>query len=144
MIRAAAVAGAAAWTAPVIIDSLSSPAAAITTPTGCFFVSINASTCGFDDSNACASIPGCTRNDLLQPCVQVVSNGDCNGGVTVNNLCSTTCQFTAANASAGSNCYTPTQTDGGSISPNTIVFGATIGGVAINYSQYHIFITCGP
>jgi hypothetical protein len=30
MIRSAAVAGAAAWTAPVIIDSLSSPAAAVT------------------------------------------------------------------------------------------------------------------
>jgi hypothetical protein len=32
LIKASAVAGAAAWTAPVIIDSLSSPAAAFTTP----------------------------------------------------------------------------------------------------------------
>jgi hypothetical protein len=34
MIKASAIAGAAAWTAPVIIDSLSSPAAAFTPPAG--------------------------------------------------------------------------------------------------------------
>src|SRR3954469_24181021 len=39
MIKASAVAGAAAWTAPVIIDSLSSPAAAASgaLPTGCSY-----------------------------------------------------------------------------------------------------------
>jgi hypothetical protein len=36
MIRAAGIAGAAAWTAPVIVDSLASPAAAITCPEGNF------------------------------------------------------------------------------------------------------------
>ena len=36
MIRAAGIAGAAAWTAPVIIDSLASPAAAATCPAGNF------------------------------------------------------------------------------------------------------------
>jgi len=36
MIKAAGVAGAVAWAAPVIIDSMSSPAAAATAPSGCF------------------------------------------------------------------------------------------------------------
>jgi hypothetical protein len=35
MIKSAAAAGAVAWTAPVIIDSLASPAAALTAPPGC-------------------------------------------------------------------------------------------------------------
>jgi hypothetical protein len=41
LIKAAGVAGAVAWTAPVIIDSLSSPAAAVTAPTGCFLMYAN-------------------------------------------------------------------------------------------------------
>ena len=42
MIKASAVAGAAAWTAPVIIDSLASPAAAPSggLPTGCSYALI--------------------------------------------------------------------------------------------------------
>jgi hypothetical protein len=36
MIKAAGIAGAAAWTAPMIIDSLSSPAAAATVAPGCY------------------------------------------------------------------------------------------------------------
>src|SRR3954453_7065604 len=36
MIKAAAIAGAGAWTAPVIIDSLMSPAAAFTAGPGCY------------------------------------------------------------------------------------------------------------
>jgi hypothetical protein len=37
LIKAAGIVGAAAWTAPVIIDSLSSPAAAATVAPGCYF-----------------------------------------------------------------------------------------------------------
>ena len=38
MIKAAGIAGAAAWTAPMIIDSLSSPAAAATVTPGCYAI----------------------------------------------------------------------------------------------------------
>ena len=41
MIKAAAVAGVGAWTAPMIIDSLSSPAAALSTPCSVFAFVIN-------------------------------------------------------------------------------------------------------
>jgi hypothetical protein len=47
MIKAAGVAGALAWTAPVIIDSLSSPAAAVTAPKGCFRMFNNLTSSGW-------------------------------------------------------------------------------------------------
>jgi hypothetical protein len=47
MIKAAGIAGAAAWSAPVIIDSLSSPAAAVTAPTGCHRFRVDLATMTF-------------------------------------------------------------------------------------------------
>ena len=67
MIKRAAAAGAIAWTAPVILDSLSSPAAAVSVPAGCygyvFFLSASGSTCtvtlvsgGNNGGNNCSKI----------------------------------------------------------------------------------------
>ena len=62
MIRRAAAVGAAAWTAPMIIDSLSSPAAAVSAA-GCFrveFVRATSAGCGtFTRSNPASNGSGC-------------------------------------------------------------------------------------
>jgi hypothetical protein len=61
LIRRAAVTGAVAWTAPMILDSLASPAAAATPPCGCTIVAANGGGCNVNcDNVACvAQIPAC-------------------------------------------------------------------------------------
>ncbi len=59
MIKAAGIVGAAAWTAPMIIDSLASPAAAATATPGCYQIHYSVI------SNSCSATPsvagvGCT------------------------------------------------------------------------------------
>jgi hypothetical protein len=82
MIRASAVAGAAAWTAPVIIDSLSSPAAAFTTKpcpdtAGDYYAVIYSPTNmgglqdrdpNHDGYQAVGPISGCTNSSVAANC----------------------------------------------------------------------------
>jgi hypothetical protein len=76
LIKGAAVAGVAAWTAPVIIDSLSSPAAAITGPRGCFQACYNG-ICHTDEHSQCPA-PNCGGNSkAAQACISVT--GQCTG-----------------------------------------------------------------
>lgn len=78
LIKASAAAGAVAWTAPVIIDSLSSPAAAVTVP-------------------VCAS---CTGGKVIGQASYHITNAGSNGTAT--------CPATAASAPAACRptCYT--------------------------------------
>ena len=76
MIKAAGIAGAAAWAAPMIIDSLSSPAAAVTHAPGCFRFSISATS-------------SCT-NPVLNGAVNNCQSTTLCGGTTATNQTSGT------------------------------------------------------
>lgn len=74
LIKRAAVAGAAAWTAPVIIGSFASPAAAITCSSTCFRVTFPADDMGSCNANSVGGVgacptgtsgPGCTTTTSL-------------------------------------------------------------------------------
>ena len=106
MIKAAGIAGAAAWTAPLIIDSLSSPAAAGTVSPGCyrFYWSI-AGGCSYTntDPNSCAPTDaGCTTFGG-QPTGAVTATPTCPGNdtqtaVTISVLPGISCRITSATA----------------------------------------------
>jgi hypothetical protein len=108
LIKRAAVAGAVAWTAPVIIDSLSSPAAATTAPRGCNSTEYNIN-CQPDNNaaNAACAPTGfatCT-NDLPTACIVAPAFGTCdgspaNGSVTFSISPACSCTFTGAAAHA--------------------------------------------
>jgi hypothetical protein len=109
LIKGAAVAGAAAWSAPIIIDSLSSPAGALTTgPKGCSAACFNAppgrATCTPDSTAAACTKPDCLNNTQTAGCVMM--SGDCSGGgswtATVNPACS--CLITAYSQKTPPNC----------------------------------------
>ena len=73
MIKAAGIAGAAAWTAPMIIDSLSSPAAAATVTPGCYSFWLPFNTCSLTATDpiggACTPTPDgtCTSTSASVP-----------------------------------------------------------------------------
>jgi hypothetical protein len=77
LIRRAAIVGAAAWTAPVIIGSLTSPAGAVTGILGCNNYCINGGNCNADQNQTpCAIVTGCTTpNAGIVSCIQVSNNG---------------------------------------------------------------------
>jgi hypothetical protein len=72
LIRRAAIAGTVAWTAPVIIGSLTSPAAAFTGPTGCNSKCFTGGNCNPDSTSLCNAPAGCstTSNPALDVCLQ--------------------------------------------------------------------------
>jgi TAT (twin-arginine translocation) pathway-exported protein len=142
MIKASAAAGAAAWTAPVIIDSLSSPAAAATIPPGlcgCHFVVFN-NQCNPDNQGTpCNTITGCVQNALVANCLTVTPSvpGNCqsNSSVTisVNPECQPDCLITTADSKSGSVCT--------SVHPNS--FTVTFPPISSpGYAQFDIFLTC--
>jgi len=77
LIRRAAVAGAAVWTVPVIIDSLASPAAAASCPVGCFTLQVS-NTCTSLPAGACTPI--CTKT--TRPCTDFGISATTTGGPT--------------------------------------------------------------
>jgi len=110
MIKAASVAGAAAWTAPVIIDSLVSPAAAATCATGSFFVAYESPGLAELFPNVTAS--GCAApsgNNVHASAVGLtaVFSGTCGGGLgSIAHVASTAgnCQPVTLTISGCSNC----------------------------------------
>jgi hypothetical protein len=82
LIKRAAAAGAVAWTAPMVLDSLSSPAAAGTLPHGCHVSYLNFDGCAWQGTNpnpahVCApSTSGCATSDTDLP-DGVVSGSSC-------------------------------------------------------------------
>lgn len=127
LIRRAAAAGAIAWSAPVIIGSLTSPAAALTGLVGCNGYCINGSCGPNNDSTPCVLVPGCSAvNPLVLNCIEVSNdsgsswhqlagnpdNLNCQAGnndpnvwyrVSTSGDC-TGCTLTASSAKSGSNC----------------------------------------
>ena len=93
LIKRAAAAGAVAWAAPVIIESLASPAAALTGPTGCTVVCFGTgSGCGFNQNSAtCFAQVGCTgaTNQAAADCVTVTpqADGKCDDGPVTVSIC---------------------------------------------------------
>jgi hypothetical protein len=79
LIRRAAIVGAAAWTAPVIIGSLTSPASALVTgPKGCTRLCFNNGNCNFTSTSAtCAVFTGCT--DVNSVSAELCMGVNCNG-----------------------------------------------------------------
>ena len=144
MIKASAAAGVAVWTAPVIIDSLASPAAAATLPVGCRFVTFNSS-CSLDSSgNPCTPVAGCTFNSLLTACFTInCANPDGSVDVTNTACLSPNCSITAAQAKSGSLCIPPDGWTGPMTPPPGII--TTVHWpprISPGYSQYAVFITC--
>jgi hypothetical protein len=153
LIKGAAVAGAVAWTAPVIIDSLSSPAAAATGIHGCTQIRINGS-CALDSQGAtgtCAPLDTCTGTQdatLLANCVTLPSS--CDGTSTVVFTTALkgceSCTFTAATARwGGNNCSTPPVPPVGpvtGIGTNTVTFAAIPASENKKYDQFFLNVTC--
>jgi hypothetical protein len=55
IIKRAAAAGAVAWTAPLLVDSFASPAAAATLATGCYRLQFSHTTCGEESPSSTAN-----------------------------------------------------------------------------------------
>ena len=85
LIKGAAVAGAVGWTAPMILDSLTSPAAAFTGPKGCSIVCFNIN-CHADHTSAphCALGTDCTPNFGAAPCITISSPCDGSASITIS------------------------------------------------------------
>ena len=142
LIRRAAVTGAVAWTAPVIIGSLTSPAAAVTGIVGCTGVKINGS-CSDDNQATPCSFPLCDSTNASQilECLTIPSDCDGKPGAvtfTIDAGC-TTCVFSDAIAKAGSDCVTPS-----GIGTDTIIFPLRTDAPNNQppYGQFAINITC--
>jgi hypothetical protein len=146
MIKASAVAGAAAWTAPVIIDSLASPAAAATgPPCGCTRLNFNSS-CQPDNSCSdtkclptfpapCPALPSC--NAGLVNCFTVACNTPNSGDITITYICSHACSPVTPSAEAtGNTCVAP-DINGGTFGPWT--FSASL-----NVIQTRVGLVCPP
>jgi hypothetical protein len=144
MIKRAAAAGAVAWTAPVIIDSLASPVAAATVAAGCYSI-------GFPHASICApAVPPGTgscnppnwnpANPL--PSGVVSPPAACpNNSNAVFTIPASDCVFVAANTGYQGGCVTSTAiviSNGG----KTISFTRP-GPSAWTDSAYRITVACG-
>jgi hypothetical protein len=147
LIRRAAATGAVAWTAPMIIDSLASPAAAQTAPCGCTFVAGNAGNCNIDCNNTpcVAALPACDPltlcRDEFTACV-VAAQSPCFGdtapvvfNISGNALCAN-CVFLAGAGNVGGQapCGAGTISNGG----KTITFPTN----AAKYNQFAMKVNC--
>jgi hypothetical protein len=149
MIKRAAAAGAVAWTAPVIIDSLASPAAAFTAPTGCHFATFNSNCSPNNQGTPCNNITGCTSLPALAGCLSITCNAD--GSVDVTNQCGAQCSITGAQGKTGSTCVPPDSCNPAApccSGANGLCPGNTTQSVHWNplsspgYSQFSVFLTC--
>ena len=146
MIKAAGIAGAAAWTAPVIIDSLSSRAAAVTVAPGCYRMWQGFTSSGGAWGSWLASAPngclptGCTTNSIAATAAVALSGNqpvnNTNTAVTVTVNGGFSCRITSASAfvetssGGGASAYeTATSTSTGT--HVDFAFGATFKSVAI-------------
>ncbi len=135
MIKRAAAAGAVAWTAPVILDSLASPAAAATAPVGCHRAQFN---------GTCAEVTpgpgGCLPTPWTQtpfPAGMITCTGSSTNIVTLTLPASSGCWFVRGRAqrTPGGNCYT-----GAGVPGTTITFTKT----SQVWLAFRVVIACGP
>ena len=136
MIKRAAAASALTWTAPLVIDSLVSPAAAATAPpTACVTLLFNGGNCNNTNQGTPCNIANCTgvNPDPFLACI--VLSGDCQNGpltISINAECS--CTFTGASAKSGPNCIVPP------LAPTSVTFPAVS---SPGYAQFAVNLTCG-
>jgi hypothetical protein len=139
LIRRSAAVGVGAWTAPVILGSLTSPAAAVTLEPGCQFLVFNNQCSTNNQQSPCTEIEGCEPNAALADCLEITSNGtDCQQGVTVTvtNNCGDQCVITAAEAKSGDDCIPPNET----LPQPTSVSWPPL--TSPGYAQFSVFLTC--
>jgi hypothetical protein len=154
LIKRAAAAGAVAWTAPVVIGSLSSPAAAITGTPGCFRFQVTpsgaAGTCTTTaeytatcepTTTACTPTTAAAGTLLSTWCI---TTSDCRAQppagasvtFTINAGCS--CTFLDADAQrSNGGCVVPT-----SLAAKSVVFPAPGGGPNA-YAAWRLIVQCG-
>ena len=132
MIKRAAVAGAVAWTAPVIVDSVASPAAAGTAPVGANSIQITSS------NTNCSPAGYPAANSLPSACISPSSYTGA-GPVTFSVVGGCSCVFTAAQAwrGGGQNCTAGVIQSG----MKSVAFPALPG--MQTYQGFKFVLTCG-
>jgi hypothetical protein len=143
LLRDAVAAGLVAWSAPAIVDSLASPAAAFTAPIGCWTVLFNSECNANNQGTPCnqTAIPmGCTVNAALATCV--ATSGDCQNGpltISIAGGCQGQCKIIHADASAGTECVAPSPdpTPGSPATSVTFPIRTSPG-----YNQFAIVLQC--
>jgi hypothetical protein len=139
LIRRAAATGALVWTAPVVIDSLASPAAAatgFTPPCGCSFLVFNSNCAINGNQTPCNSIPpGCVPTAGLDACFQQSCPAD--GSITVTSTCGPNCEISNATAKDGDDCVQGTITNTNGV--DTVTWPPPLHG---NYAQITVFLNC--
>jgi hypothetical protein len=144
LIKRAAAAGAVAWTAPLIVDSLASPAAAATVATGCYRAQRNRNGCGqqgFTNSLVSCDPAGWGTAAAYPDALTVVACSATGSGTTTFEIpASTNCVFvrgliTGALCVVG--CLNGTVTAGG----KRISFAG--GKCNTGNSAYRLIISCG-
>ncbi len=138
VIKRAAAAGALAWTAPILIDSIASPAAAATAPpVACVTLLFNGGNCNNTNQGTPCSIANCTSVNPA-PFLDCISlSGDCqNGPLTISIVSGCFCTITGASAKSGPNCIVPLA-QGGSATSVTFPAQSSPG-----YAQFAINLSC--
>jgi hypothetical protein len=155
MIKGAAVAGAAAWTAPMIIDSLTSPAAAASKPGTCYKVQLTANfnSCGSFSAGG-VSTGNCTGGSIptgwgtatgadAAMLAQLSTTGTCNRSQITATLTNMACSFSdgsASNTGGGGTCTDTSINTGGSTS--TVKRAALTGANTTGSSTTYYFVIC--
>lgn len=148
LIRRGIVAGAVAWTAPVIVGSIASPAAAATGAHGCNRIQMSGANCGpmaQDGDCLPTGWAGCA-NTLNSACITSTTGPTCTGaGVSevfvITGNCS--CTFTAASSRFLIGGVVPSCNGGlgGTpvVTPTTVTFPAL--GIS-TYTSFKFVLTC--
>lgn len=150
MIRASAVAGAAAWTAPVILDSLSSPAAAVTVG-GCHSIAVAVGSCtvtALDQTSTCV-FPASYNSGS---CPQEAAGGSLSTWCITASPCTTTgaqtftigagcptCTFVSGQGTGGNGASNNSCSAGALSAANKVV---TIPGGTGTFKQFRLVVTC--
>ena len=149
LIRRGVVAGAVAWTAPVIVGSIASPAAAATGAHGCNRIQMNGTNCApMAQDTACQPTgwAGCT-NTLNSACITSTTGPNCTGTsgaevFVITGGCS--CTFVAASSLfnvpfAGNQCNGFLGAGNPTITPTTVTFPDL---AVSTYTSFKFVLTC--
>ena len=148
LIKGAAAAGAAAWTAPVILGSLASPAAAASVPGRCYGFTISStgsSTCGSETGSTAAPPAGCIPTGwgsfaADSTLLGQVSESTCGQtALTAVLTHSSTCRFTAGSSynTANSVCSSTTPGISNTATTSTLTFSGLF-----NAARTHYLVIC--